>query len=152
MTVETYRHRWPVTVYLAGRSEDRYALRALRQVLAGLGIGCTSRWLDVDTLGVLHDPAGAQMDLDDIDGAYVFVLFSSRAGFRNTTGGKHVETGYAIAKGKPIVLIGEVENVFHGLPAVHVVGEVEDDAQLAAVIRLAASHGTPLPAAVANAS
>jgi hypothetical protein len=38
----------------------------------------------------------------------------------NKGGGRHVEFGYGMAKGKRLVLIGERENVFHDHPSVEV--------------------------------
>lgn len=69
--------------------------------------------------------AHTQMDFDDIDAADALVLYTSeyltaRAGWGNTeaseknlhSGGRHVETGYALAKGKPVIVVGPLENVF----------------------------------------
>lgn len=112
--------RAPLTIYLASRSEDRPQMRTLRTALAAQGIVCVSRWLDVEDI-TTGTPDQALMDLDDIRAADIFVLNKPRETHGRTTGGHHVETGYALAWGKPIVLIGEPENVFHQHPAVTVV-------------------------------
>jgi hypothetical protein len=40
-------------------------------------------------------------------------------------GGRHVEFGLAVAAGKRLVVIGPRENVFHCLPGVSVVTDIE---------------------------
>jgi|SRR5580700_512716 nucleoside 2-deoxyribosyltransferase len=52
----------------------------------------------------------AMQDLRDIDSSDLLVLL---AGQVSTTGGKHFEVGYAVAKGKQVVVVGAPENVFH---------------------------------------
>ena len=66
--------------------------------------------------------AHAQMDLEDVEQADVVVLYT--AGYvaeiggldpvahNLTSGGRHVEVGYALAKGKPVIVIGPLENIF----------------------------------------
>ena len=125
-------HR-PPTVYLAARSEDRDAAAALRLELADLVITCTARWLDVADLSGING-AEAEMCFTDIVAADVFVLLSRQESFRDSTGGHHVETGIAITLGKPIVLYGEPQNVFHGLSAVNVVSRSASVNELAAVV------------------
>lgn len=54
-------------------------------------------------------------DLVDINSCDVFVLITANQlmGKATTSGGRHVETGYALAKGKHIIVLGEPENIFH---------------------------------------
>lgn len=70
----------------------------------------------------------AHDDLQDIRNADLLVILSAiealgvhDAARRGTSGGRHVETGYAIAHNKRIVFVGEPENVFHAIPQVTVV-------------------------------
>src|SRR5260221_13260147 len=58
----------------------------------------------------------AAEDLADIDQADAVVLFT-QAG-RHFAGGRHVEAGYALGKGKRLVVVGPRENVFYHLPEV----------------------------------
>lgn len=66
--------------------------------------------------------AHTQMDFEDIDAADALVLYTAqylvdRAGLDHNahnlhSGGRHVETGYALAKDKPVIVVGPLENVF----------------------------------------
>lgn len=137
-------------VYLAARSEDREEALRLRRALIGVSIGCTARWLDVPRLnqpGTLTEES-AELCTRDIISADVFVTLSSRRTFRDTTGGKHVELGMALMLRKPILLLGERENVFHYYGQVQVLPELTNAAQLARCITLAHEHGTPIPRAL----
>lgn len=125
-------------VYLAAP----YAARdRVRQFAAGLvvsvgGFECTSTWLvepyeiNAGTVGaassLTDDEAGAcaLTDLVDIDRSDALVVFT--AGFLNVdggSGGRHVETGYALQRGLPVLVIGEPENIFHRLPFVTCVND-----------------------------
>jgi len=69
-------------------------------------------------------------DLEDVDNAdAVIVLTAEAAGVipaQATSGGRHIETGYAIAKNKIVVLVGEPENIFHWLPDFYTATNVAD--------------------------
>jgi nucleoside 2-deoxyribosyltransferase len=60
-------------------------------------------------------------DLAEVDSADYLIMFSSsycqftlHLPLEETiSGGRHIETGYALAKGKPVVVVGTAENVFH---------------------------------------
>jgi hypothetical protein len=54
-----------------------------------------------------------------------------------------VELGYALGLGKPVVLVGERENVFHWCPGVALT--LDDEQCLVAAIRLAAASPSPEP-------
>ncbi len=49
----------------------------------------------------------------------------SSRGSGYSRGGRHVEAGYALAKGKYLVLVGPRENVFYSLPHWHVLPDVD---------------------------
>lgn len=124
----------PLTVYIAARGEDQALAALCRALLAPYGIGSTARWIDQSLVNESHDEA--QMDLDDVRAADALVVIKPRSSHGKTTGGHHVETGVALERGIPIILLGEAENVFHqhrqvtvcGWPIVHL-------ASLAATIR-----------------
>lgn len=119
-------------IYLAARYSRNEEMRGIRDVLStALGHTVTSRWIDLhpDAVGDFgtsfdHDalnsrpdecaPLG-QHDLDDIDSADWVISFTCGSGGK---GGRHVELGYAMAKGKRLFVVGPRENVFHTLPAV----------------------------------
>lgn len=108
-------------VYLASRHEDRPEVIAVRKRLLKMDIEVTSRWLleggVLKTNIVENEQKGSehvlQNDLEDIDAADAVVVFSPKKAFGNSTGGRHVEFGYSLAKGKTLILVGYRENVFH---------------------------------------
>jgi hypothetical protein len=126
----------PVTVYLAGRSEDLTVIRTLRTRLGDVGIACSSRWLEEGGI-VANQRVGAVQCLMDIARAQAVVLFNIAKIHRTGTGGRHVETGIAIATGKPVVVYGDRENVFHYLPTVRCVPRGATLSDLVAEIQLA---------------
>lgn len=120
-------------VYIAGPYEARPVLQLLARDLESVGFTSTARWL-----GETHDinagtigPAAALSDeqvtehalgdFHDILSADVLVLVTAETAakwMRNAllavgSGGRHVETGYALARNLPVFVVGEAENVFH---------------------------------------
>lgn len=120
-------------VYLAGPYGSRDKLRRYASELKDAEIECMSSWLEetheinAGTQGAaiaLADEvvaAHAETDLIDINLSDVLVLFTSSYVGVEGGGGRHVETGYAIARSMPVIVVGEPENVFHRLPEVHLV-------------------------------
>jgi nucleoside 2-deoxyribosyltransferase len=112
-------------VYLAAQYPRRDELREHRKVLEAAGIESTSRWLDEQeplSGNMTHrEPAWythtAKTDLEDVDRANVVLFFAEDPLVGVPRGGRHVEFGYALGKGKPIHVIGCKENVFHYLEA-----------------------------------
>lgn len=124
-------------VYLAAPYLVRDQLRACADELELIGMTVTSRWLtedtpiDAGTVGAatsvedLSVSVHCTHDFADIDKAHALVVFTGDAAVELLddgaiydqnmlhSGGRHIETGYAIAKNKRIVIIGEPENVFH---------------------------------------
>lgn len=133
-----------VKVYIAARTEDQARAAAIRALLHAHGVGCTSRWLDLDDVPRVS-PEGAAGCLEDIDRCDVFLLVNPREAHRSGTGGRHTETGFAIGRGKPTLIFGEAENVFHTYARVQVVPDDVTPSVLATIVKLAAVSGTPLP-------
>ena len=114
-------------IYLAGPYRSRAQLQRFAAELTALGFDVTSRWLEetheinAGTEGAapaLPDAvvaAHAETDLIDIEISEALVLFTSAYVGVEGGGGRHVETGYAIARSKPVIVVGEPENVFHRL-------------------------------------
>ena len=111
-------------VYLAGRYQEQAAMRACRDEWADK-ISVTARWIDGK-----HDGVAPQIccldDLADIDAADALVLWNPKAQHGNGRGGRHVELGYALAREKRIIIIGDRENVFHWHPAIEHVADFPD--------------------------
>jgi hypothetical protein len=113
-----------LTVYIAGRYSRRPELLAVAQLLRAQGTIVTSRWLDGR-----HDKVPpvdcAKDDLEDIDAAHGLLSFTEdNVGYMS--GGRHVEFGYALARGKWLWIVGPFENVFHHLGRVRQFGSVSD--------------------------
>ena len=95
-------------VYLAGPYSERIQLAryALDLILDGHAV--TSRWImGTHPYGTL--PAEAQNDLDDVQACDTLVLFSAGS----SPGGRYVEYGYALARGKTCYVVGPQDNLFH---------------------------------------
>lgn len=114
-------------VYIACPWTERTTAREARRQCIEAGLIVTSRWLDFP--GDSVDPIVLQMealhDTADVRDADVLLLLNLQArGFE--TSGKAVETGMALAWGKPVYLIGRPSNIFHRHPNVH---RVDGDVQ-----------------------
>lgn len=116
-----------LNIYLAARFSRLPELVGYAGELAEEHIAVTSRWLrgGHEWVGTPDDeiPRDALArfaieDIEDIEAADVMVNFTepSRAG--SARGGRHVELGYAVARGMTVIVVGHVENVFHALPQV----------------------------------
>lgn len=116
-------------VYLAGPYAARARLNAYAEDLRGMLVDVTASWLDEThditpgTLDAATDLSDAEVahhaatDLEDIANADLLVLITADvAGVPGaSSGGRHVETGVAIANGIPVLVVGQPENVFHRL-------------------------------------
>lgn len=113
-------------IALSAKFSRREEMRAVASWLRSLGYVITSRWLesqaDDSNLSDSEASAAAVMDVKDVLDADVLVAFAERPLSRDDVrGGRHVELGVALASGKPVVLIGRHEHVFHRHPRVTVV-------------------------------
>jgi len=116
-----------VKVYLAGPYGSRDKLRTYADLVRGADCEVTSSWLNEDhditpgTEGAAADLsdevvlAHARMDLNDVLRSDLLMLFTSAFVGVEGGGGRHVETGFALAHGLPIIVVGQPENVFHRL-------------------------------------
>jgi hypothetical protein len=115
-----------IRVYLAARFSKKTEVKKLSGDLKRSGIVVTSRWLDepvdentgLNQVTTEYTERVALADVEDIDEAEFFVLFSENPESTWPRGGRHFETGYAYARGKRIIICGPKENVFHSLPGV----------------------------------
>lgn len=132
------------TVYLAARYARRLEMLKYKADIdslrddAGVKLAVNTHWLkgthDEDaftfdrgpinlntTAGVRPDElvgrarSFSRDDLTDIDAADVVICFTEDAREVPSTGGRHVEFGYALAQGKKIIIVGDVENIFYAL-------------------------------------
>lgn len=113
-------------LYLAARFDDRAKMESVADRLKTFGFEITSSWVYGGEEGLT--PEGiATLDLTDVDKADTVVSFTHpRGSLQSNGGGRHVEFGYGLARGKGLVLIGERENVFHHHLSVEVFGTVDE--------------------------
>lgn len=116
-----------VKVYLAAPFALNIVVNALAGELRRAGFPITSRWHDPKfghgkNFAVDYSDQGrdgmskeANEDLSDIRDADVLIAFTQPPKTSYTSGGRHVEFGYALALGKKILVCGPVENVFVNL-------------------------------------
>ncbi|MCL8026331.1 hypothetical protein [Nocardioides bruguierae] len=112
-------------VYLAGPYAARSTLHTYAAELEPIGIEVTSSWLketheitpgtEKAATDLTDDEvsAHARMDIADVRTADLLVLFTAASVGCEGGGGRHIETGMAIALSKPVLVVGEPENVFH---------------------------------------
>ncbi len=115
-------------VYLAGPYQHKDRIQKCADQLMEAGIVVTSSWLSEThpPNTQLHEVSDetkteyALRDLKDIDAADWFVLFTvPLTDAPIPRAGRHVEFGYALAQGIPILVVGGVkENIFHYIPSV----------------------------------
>lgn len=113
------------TLYLGGRYDRRlWLLQNVVPLLHAAGHEVTSRWVLLDgTNNVLgEDELALDLSvgevpgtecLEDIKRADAVVILTDAP---SSTGGYHVELGYALGLNKPIEVVGPALNVFHSLP------------------------------------
>ena len=99
--------------YVAAPFELRDQARLLRDAVQATGRVCTASWID-EPAGQ-DDAQGALIDLRDIDDADVLILLNPEGWERRGTGGRHVETGYALASIGRVAIVGVRSNIFHHL-------------------------------------
>jgi nucleoside 2-deoxyribosyltransferase len=114
-----------VKVYLAGQRQTGERMVEWGVLLEEAGFEVTSRWI-AQPLGpqlsflapenIEARKTFAHQDLADLDAADV-VIVRGEEKFLRPGRGKFVEVGYALAKEKPIILVGEAEMIFDSLYA-----------------------------------
>ena len=113
-------------IYLAARYSQKEEIKQVAAILRIYGIETTSSWLEephpsdctMDQFPDAYLSGLAIRDIDDIKSADAVILFTVDPLIPTVRGGRHVETGYALALGKPLYIIGPRENIFHYLPQV----------------------------------
>lgn len=136
-------------VYLASRYSRREELLGYAAELAEHGIEVTARWIqglhEVPPEGMEvdspeHHQWCAEDDIADVEAADLLVAFTEPEGSiaGRGRGGRHVELGYAIAKGKHVIVCGHRENVFCHLPGL---GFAADWPIAKAMLVFSAEHG-----------
>ncbi len=115
-----------MSVYLANQFSKIEETRQYAKELRELGVVVTSRWLEepsdpnhsLKDHSVFQHKEAAIKDRDDLLLAEDFVVFTVDPDALTRRGGRHVETGIALAKGKRVIVCGPHENIFHYLDGV----------------------------------
>jgi hypothetical protein len=118
-------------LYIASHSQAK-ALD-LKETLEALGHIVVARWIVNDTkfghgVQAYTDDERrdlAVMDEEDVRSADALILLAEAEG-QFVPGGKHVETGIALALQRPVFVVGRRENLFHWHPRVTVVPSAEE--------------------------
>lgn len=116
-----------LSLYIAAPWPLQWLARSVRRDLTAEGFSVLARWIDKAEEVDANDTA--RLDLDDITASDALVLVNPSAWAKRGTGGRHVETGYALAAGKPVYIFGARTNVFHHLTEVVVCQTVTELAQ-----------------------
>jgi nucleoside 2-deoxyribosyltransferase len=118
-------------VYIAAPYAAREQVRGYTEELVRIGFTSSASWvketleIGSGTVGAATDLADgeaarlADVDLKDVERSDILVLITAAQadmiGGKGSSGGRHVETGYAMALGKPVIVVGEPEHLFHRL-------------------------------------
>lgn len=128
-------------VYIAADSYMQAQVRQLRDELVALGVEVTSRWIDAkleafNPTSEVDLQRAAENNFSDIERAVFLVAYNPKSRHMSGTGGRHVEMGYALARYKPVLYVGEsLENVFHRAVGVYWIHDLaQNTAPLARVI------------------
>ena len=132
--------------YLAARYSRRAEIHPLIPVFRAYGMDLQARWLHgvheivagtAEDVAQLRRVQFAVEDYEDVERARFLVLYNPAADHGIVPGGHHVEVGarsswcsttyVALALGKPVILVGPPENVFHYHPGVTFIGDVPLD-------------------------
>lgn len=127
-----------LAAYIAAPFERRDEALAVKEELEKHHVRVVSTWLtpdDCQSMTVLeanrnkHDECRkrALVDLAEIAACNYFILLKPKAWHKQpTTGGHHGETVGAIVMGKPVIIFGDRENVFHYHPLVRTVSSLPE--------------------------
>lgn len=103
-----------ITFYLAAKLSKRDELLPIASLLMMQGHTVKTRWLMGLNEGTKESQvACADVDLNDIDDATHVVLFNLPTHDPEFSTGRQIEYGYALARGKTLVIVGECNSVFH---------------------------------------
>lgn len=132
-------------IYLANFFSKKAEVAKRAEELKSMGHSVTARWYNeqVPHTVMLKDLPNqyhvetAEADIEDITSADTLILFTgtdrdyaSIPAEGLARGGRHFETGYALALGKMVIVVGTKENVFHYLPQIQIVPTWEAACQL----------------------
>ena len=114
-------------VYIAAPFTNRAQARQLKDLVEAAGHVVTSTWImshieDFADLEVEVAANEAAHDLIGVKRADILVFLNGES----TSGGMHVEFGFALAHGKTVIIVGKPTSIFHHLPGIWVVTSFSD--------------------------
>lgn len=120
-------------VYIASRYSRRDEMRNVAEQLSERGFIVSSTWLqedyplnmNLDGLTPEQHAEIATQDLEDVISSDKLIFFAEDQNNQPPRGGRHCEFGYALALGIDIYIVGNRENIFHYLPNLKVVPNLE---------------------------
>ncbi len=101
--------------YLAGKYDRRLELSVIADILKAQGHEVQAEWLDGSHVATSHEEKlkYANVDFADIDACSHLVMFNLPVYDPEMSPGRHVELGYALAKGKHCSVVGAGDSVFY---------------------------------------
>ena len=123
-----------VKFYLAARFSRKYEMQEHIKYLVSIGHEVTSSWpyeenastdSFLETATDLDVTLMALRDIQEVDAADALIYFGEQPRV-STRGGRNVELGYAIGRGKLIYHVGPREHIFHWLPDIQYIDALED--------------------------
>lgn len=116
-----------IKIYVAAPWKDKPLALEAKKHLESQGFLVTSRWIDFhddkpsDQSGLAYDKdvllKEARQDVEDVYTCDILVLLNTQKRGEETSG-KAVETGMAMAWLKPVIVVGQVSNIFHHMSPV----------------------------------
>lgn len=114
-----------MNIYLASGFRQRFMLRKLCDMIYSAGMAVTSSWIWIDERTERGQDDWdrfasqiSQLNFNELGESNALIV-DSRGIIDSNNGGVHTELGFALARGWPIVLVGERGNTFHWLPQIH---------------------------------
>lgn len=107
-------------LYLAAKFSKRAIVLVIAKSLTRSGHQVQARWLTnhVDDGSPEIQSQWAMEDLEDLEAADRVIVFQLPLRDPEPSVGRHIELGYALGRGKPVVLVGDRNCVFHHLPII----------------------------------
>jgi nucleoside 2-deoxyribosyltransferase len=130
--------------YIAASLKDQEEANRLATSIGVADHQCTSRWLgEIEAKTPAGCKATALRCFEDIDKADVVVHVSKPKGHPNPSPGRMVELGYALARGKPVILLGPLgETVFHFVPNIFQANTVREVVSLMSRLKIGSPETT----------
>ena len=104
-----------MTLYLAAKYSHRPTILYMANLLRLWGHVISGRWLTGSHYSTIPDDQAcyAEEDLQDIDAADAVIIFQLPIDHPEASSGRHIEFGYALGRGKHVILVGQQTSVFH---------------------------------------